>query len=130
MRASGVVKREGRGADERGVSAVLGSLLMLAVMMTLVPGMILLRGAIADEMAAQREAAQRAAWCARNPSIGPPTCEAQGPLIGYECEEVGADAWLCTPQEEGPVPEPPKSPPDPPTPTPLPPVVDAPGRQR
>lgn len=84
-----------RGHDG-GVSTVLGALLMLAVMMTLVPGMILLRSAISDEMDAQREGAERAAWCARNPSVGPPACPSSGPLPGYECKEIEADAWLCT----------------------------------
>ena len=87
---------EGRRRLEDAVSSVLGAVLMLAVLMTLVPGMILLRGAISDEMDAQREAAERAAWCARNPAIGPPTCDDDGPMPGYACTEVQAGAWLCT----------------------------------
>ena len=69
--------------------------MMLAVLMTLVPGMILMRDAVAAEMEAQRLAAERAAWCARNPSVGPPACEDLGPLPGYECREIELDTWVC-----------------------------------
>ncbi|HET6405846.1 MAG TPA: hypothetical protein VFH78_14480 [Candidatus Thermoplasmatota archaeon] len=90
--------RQGERDRDRGVSAVLGAILMLAVLMTLVPGMLLLRDAVADEMSAQREAAERAAFCARNPSVGPPACDNAGPMPGYDCRAVdGIDAWLCTP---------------------------------
>lgn len=78
-----------------GATAVLGALLMMALMMSLVPSAMMLRTAIADEMQAQREAAERAAWCARHPEIKPPTCPDTGPLPGYECELVAADAWVC-----------------------------------
>lgn len=98
-------------ARDEGVSAVLGALLMLAILMTLVPGLILMRDAIADEMEAQREAAERAAWCARNPSIGPPTCEDAGPLPGYDCREVELHTWLCTRETPDPTRDDPPLPP-------------------
>lgn len=89
--------RAGRGGDT-AVTAVLGAILMLALLMTLVPGAILLRGALSDEMQAQREAAERAAWCARHPDVGPPACDPRPPpMIGYECREVGPDVWVCAP---------------------------------
>lgn len=81
---------------DHGVSAVLGAFLMLALMATMLPGVILLRAAVSDEMAAQREAAERAAWCARHPDIGPPDCAARGPMPGYACEEVELEVWVCS----------------------------------
>lgn len=82
--------------DDDGVSAVLGAFLMLALLATMLPGVILLRAAVSDEMAAQREAAERAAWCARNPDIGPPGCAARGPMPGYACDEVELEVWVCS----------------------------------
>lgn len=82
--------------DDDGVSAVLGTFLMLALMATMLPGVILLRAAVSDEMAAQREAAELAAWCARHPGIGPPDCPMRGPMPGYSCEEVELDVWVCS----------------------------------
>lgn len=93
--------------------------MMLAILMTLVPGMILLRGAIADEMDAQRAAAEQAAWCARNPAVGPPTCDERGPLPGYDCREVELNTWVCTPTMS-PVAPTPTVPLSAPTPTPVP----------
>ena len=95
-RAKGRVGAGQRPLRDDAVSSVLGAVMMLAVLMTLVPGMILLREAVSAEMDAQREAAERAAWCARNPAIGPPTCDEDGPMPGYACTEVEGDAWLCT----------------------------------
>ena len=81
---------------DEGVTAVLGTVLMLAVLATLIPGAMLLRAAISEEMDAQRAAAERAAWCARHPGVGPPTCELrEPPMVGYDCAEVEADVWLC-----------------------------------
>lgn len=86
--------------DEDGVAAVLGAVLMLALMMTMVPGAMLLRTAVVDEMAAHREAAERAAFCARNPEVAPPACPEQGPLPGYSCDPVAGGTWLCRPTED------------------------------
>lgn len=85
---------------DEGATAVLGALLMMALMMSLVPSAMMLRTAIADEMQAQRDAAERAAWCARHPEVKPPTCPERGPLPGYECEPLAADAWICGPAEK------------------------------
>lgn len=99
-------KREGKrkeGRADAGVSAVLGGIMMIALMMTLIPGAVLMRGAISDEMEAQRMAAERAAWCARHPTVGPPTCEPIAPMPGYDCEETARGVWLCTMETEPPV---------------------------
>ena len=89
-------RRERPGArSDDAVSAVLGAILMLALMMTLVPGAIMLRAAVSEEMDAQREAAERAAWCARRVDIGPPACPERGPMPGYSCTEVDMDVWVC-----------------------------------
>src|SRR5205823_2987721 len=90
--------RAKRLMGEEGVTSVLGTLLMMALMMTLIPDVLLLRQAWDDEMEAQRDAAERAAYCARNPDVGPPTCTPRAPLNGYDCREIQAGAWLCTPQ--------------------------------
>lgn len=82
--------------DDVAVSSVLGAVLVLALMLTLVPGAVMMRAAVSDEMEAQREAAELAAFCARNPAIGPPTCDARGPLPGYACQETQVDVWVCT----------------------------------
>lgn len=82
--------------DDDGVSAVLGAFLMLALLATMLPGVMLLRAAVSDEMAAQREAAELAAWCARHPDIGPPDCPMRGPMPGYRCEEVELEVWVCS----------------------------------
>ena len=97
----------GFGMRDDGVSSVLGALLMLAVTMTLVPGVLMLRAAWADEMEAQKEAAERAAYCARNPAVGPPTCEARTIMDGYDCHEVGGGTWLCAPKNSTALPTPP-----------------------
>ena len=86
-----------RRMGDGGVTAVLGAILMLALMMTLVPGALLLRQAIGEEMAAQREAAELAAFCARHPNARNAGCEAYGPLPGYRCEETASDVFLCVP---------------------------------
>ncbi|HUR69198.1 MAG TPA: hypothetical protein VM370_08125 [Candidatus Thermoplasmatota archaeon] len=82
---------------DRAVSSVLGTMLMLAIMATLIPITMMTRQAVSDELQAQREAAERAAFCARNPLVGPPTCVAHGPLPGYTCTTTGADVWVCAP---------------------------------
>jgi hypothetical protein len=89
-----------KGLDESGVSAVLGCILMLALMMSLVPGALLLRQAMSDEMAAQREAAERAAFCARHPGSKVADCRDIGPMPGYRCEETATDVFLCMPAED------------------------------
>lgn len=89
----------GRARADEGVSAVLGAILMLALMMSLVPGAMLLRQAMSDEMAAQREAAERAAFCARHPASRVVDCREFGPLPGYRCEETATDVFLCTPDD-------------------------------
>lgn len=95
------------------MSSVLGTLLMMAVMLTLLPGALMLRAAWEDEMTAQREASERAAYCARHPDVGRPACVPREPMAGYDCRSVEAGAWLCTPQN-GTIP----SVPTPPAPTP------------
>lgn len=97
--------------DEEGVSSVLGTLLMMGLMMTLLPGAIMMKSAWDDEMAAQREASERAAYCARHADVGPPTCDAREPMVGYDCRAVEAGAWLCTARNG--------TTPTPPTPTPI-----------
>ena len=87
---------------DTAVTPVLGTLLMLALLATLIPGAIILREAFSAEMEAQREAAEVAAWCARHPEIGPPDCPARGPMPGYACEEVEAEVWVCTRPPEAP----------------------------
>lgn len=90
----------GRAAGRDGaVSAVLGGVLMLALMMTLVPGAVLLRQAMSDEMDAQREAAERAAFCARHPGSKAMGCDKAGPLPGYACEQAATDVFVCVPEE-------------------------------
>jgi hypothetical protein len=79
------------------VSSVLGSVLMLSILAMLLPGALLLKGAIGDEMSAQREAAEHAAYCARHPEVHAPACPPSGPMEGYDCREVEADTWLCSP---------------------------------
>lgn len=74
---------------------MLGSVLMLSVMAMLIPGALMMKAAIGAEMDAQREAAEKAAFCARHPEIKPPQCDARGPLPGYQCREVDVDAWVC-----------------------------------
>lgn len=78
-----------------GVTPVLGTIMMLALMATLVPGALLMRAAMAEEMEAHRSAAEHAAWCARHPEVGPPDCDARGPMPGYSCEEVEVGLWVC-----------------------------------
>lgn len=85
-----------RRKSDEGVSAVLGTIMMLALMMTLVPGAMLLRSAVSEEMEAYRSAAERAAWCARHVEIGPPDCPYEGPMPGYDCAEVEAEVWVCS----------------------------------
>jgi hypothetical protein len=93
---------------------------MLALMMTLVPGALLLRQAMSDEMAAQREAAERAAFCARHPNSRVVDCEGFGPLPGYHCEETATDVFLCVPSDPLPAVTPPATVPVPsPTVTPV-----------
>lgn len=82
--------------DEEGVTAVLGTVLMLALLLTLLPGAIMMRAAVSEEMDAQREAAELAAYCARNPDVGPPVCDQRGPLPGYQCAQTELDVWVCT----------------------------------
>ena len=117
--------RRGRARGDEGVSAILGGILMLALMMTLVPGAILLREAMSDEMAAQREAAERAAFCARHPHSKVMDCKGMGPLPGYRCEETATDVFLCMP-EAAPLPDPALATPSAPAPSPLPTVPSAP----
>lgn len=74
---------------------------MLALMMTLVPGAVLLKQAVDDQMAAQREAAERAAFCARHPSSKAMGCNRMGPLPGYACEEAATDVFVCVPEDLG-----------------------------
>jgi hypothetical protein len=93
-----------------GVSSVLGTLLMLALMMTLIPGVLMLRAAWSSEMEAQREAAETAAYCARNPAVGPPTCAERTVLQGYACHEVGGGTFLCAPKNATAPPTPPTIP--------------------
>ena len=81
-----------------GATAVMGAVLMLSLMMMMVPSAVMLKSALTDEMNAHREAAERAAWCARHPETGPPTCVLRGPLPGYRCDTIGGDAWLCRPE--------------------------------
>ena len=80
---------------DEGATAVLGAVLMLSLMLMMVPSAVMLKSAISEEMDAQREAAERAAWCARHPEIGPPACVERGPLPGYRCEALAGGAWLC-----------------------------------
>lgn len=79
-----------------GVSSVLGAIMMMGLLATLIPGAVLLRAAISDEMRTQRELAEQAAWCARHPTVGLPDCPANDPMPGYDCTEVELDTWLCT----------------------------------
>lgn len=81
-------------------SAVLGTVLMLGMMMSLVPGMIMLKNSVADQMSAQRELAERAAYCARNPNVGPPTCFYEKSIPGYECSENDQTGVItCVPRD-------------------------------
>lgn len=84
--------------SDAGISTVLGTMLMLALMLTLVPGAMLMRAAVSDEMQAQREAAERAAYCARHERVGPPTCKEATPMRGYDCVETEGGVWVCRPQ--------------------------------
>ena len=84
------------------VSAVLGALLMLALMMSMLPAMITLSNenkalaeARADETRAERERAELAAWCARNPDVGEPTCQDAYPMRGYSCHPAPPGGFLC-----------------------------------
>ena len=70
---------------------------MIALMLTLVPGAVLLRQAMSDEMQAQREAAERAAFCARHPNSKAVDCKYSGPIPGYRCEETATDVFVCVP---------------------------------
>lgn len=87
--------RRATTAGDQGVTAVLGAILMLALMMTLIPGALMLRAAVSEEMEAHRAAAEQAAWCARRPEIGPPDCPDRGPMPGYLCREVELEVWVC-----------------------------------
>lgn len=105
---------------------------MLALMMTLVPGAVLLRQAMSDEMDAQREAAERAAFCARHPHAKTMGCDRMGPMPGYACEQAATDVFVCVPEALDPkdiprlVPAPPPAAtPTPATPTPATPTPPA-----
>lgn len=89
-----------------GVSAVLGSILMLSLTVMMVPSAVLLKQAVVDEMDAHREAAERAAWCARHPERGPPDCPDAAPMPGYACEPLARDRWVCAPPGPTTVPTP------------------------
>lgn len=86
------------GMDDAGVSAVLGAVLMMSLTVMMVPSAILLKNALVEEMDAHREAAERAAYCARHPEVGKPTCLDRAPLAGYRCEPVGR-AFVCHPAD-------------------------------
>lgn len=86
--------------DDSAVSAVLGTLLMLALMVSMLPAMLALSDetralaeAQMDATRAERERAERAAYCARNPDVGAPYCDA-APLPGYSCVTRPSDAAL------------------------------------
>lgn len=83
-----------RKPNDSGVTAILGTMLMLAMMAVLMVPAMNLVNANKDYMAAQAEAAERAAFCARNPDIGPPTCPETSPMPGYECT-YAKPAWVC-----------------------------------
>lgn len=71
-------------------------MLMLAMMAVLMVPAMQMVAANKDYMAAEAEAAQRAAWCARNPDVGSPTCPDHSPMPGYDCV-YAKPAWVCTP---------------------------------
>lgn len=52
-------------------SAVLGTMLMLGLMASMIPGAIIMVNSWNDAISASTEAAQLAAWCARHPEAGP-----------------------------------------------------------
>lgn len=83
-------------SKDDGVTAVLGTMMMLAMMAVLaVPVM----GLVNDNKAlleAERIATQKAAWCVRNPDVGPPECPSYGPMPGYDCRYVKPGTWVCT----------------------------------
>jgi len=85
---------------ESAVTSVLGTILMLSLLAMMLPGALMLKASVEDEMAAQRDAAEHAAYCARNPGIGPPACPAPGPMPGYACTQVASTrSWVCAPQD-------------------------------
>ncbi|HWG91761.1 MAG TPA: hypothetical protein VNZ52_13005 [Candidatus Thermoplasmatota archaeon] len=65
------------------VSAVFGTFLMLMLTITMVPVVVQLFTAQRDAMNAEREAAEHAAYCARNPDGY--RCEDYDVVPGYEC---------------------------------------------
>ena len=88
-----------RGPDDRGVTAVLGAILMLAIMMPLIIVALIWAGAEEDAFAAKTDeamayadASRKAAWCARHPNVGPPECPEE--LPGWVCQSV-RDALVC-----------------------------------
>jgi hypothetical protein len=89
-------------ADERGASAVVGSVLMLALTVGLAASAVPMFHAFGDEMDAQRVAAEQAAWCARHPSATNGSCSIYGNGAappGYACSGPnGAGVVVCAPQ--------------------------------
>ena len=87
-----------------GVSAVLGSMLMLALMMSMLPAAIQLSNenkalaeARADETRAEREAAETAAWCTRHPTYTGTECDHLERLPpGYKCTMIANMPYSCT----------------------------------
>jgi hypothetical protein len=92
--------------NDSAATAVLGTMLMMGLMMSLIPGVLLMVGegrqlaeAQTDAARAERERAEFAAWCARNPQTENPNCPSQNLPPGHECKRLPDDAYLCTPNK-------------------------------
>lgn len=73
---------------DRGTSNVIGLLMAMGIVVSLMGPVYMLAGSIMDTTQAQREAAEKAAWCSRNP-------DQEWPGEG-ECPTLGPRAWTCT----------------------------------
>lgn len=90
---------------DEAVTPILGTLLMLALMMTLVPGAIMLKNewskvqnAQYEAMQTEREAWEKEAFCNRNPSMGSPDCPQNDFLSRWNCQEM-ANLLVCHKRE-------------------------------
>lgn len=108
--------RECRGTRRRdeledaGTSPVVGVMLMLLVAMPTVLGIGMFLDSFERNLEVQREATERAAWCAEHPNRewpGEGECPDAGPR-GFECEESPDGSYLVCwdPDEDPPTPFP------------------------
>lgn len=79
-------------------SAVVGSMLMLGLTLSLLPGAIILFNNLGDAMDAQADRAEQAAWCARHPEYTGEDCPMNEE--GFICEEGPGGSIVCVKRGE------------------------------